>query len=569
MSVPGSRVARAVFSLALLVLVVNCVIAYRNAGTLKNDGWWIIHTLQVRDAIEDLSDAQRTTGNLSIGAARSTLGVLRGLTADNPDQQRRLNRLEALVAAPATAGFDSHAVLTEMRREEDRLLELRAAAARAGIVRAVVTFSLASALALLLIGAGFVLITRETADRRRWEQTLSGSEDRVRLLLDSSGEGIYGIDENGVCIFANPAALRLLGFSGQAQVLGKHMHSLIHHTRIDGAPYPVEECPIYAGLKSDGGTHSEDERFWRPDGMAIPVEFRSHPIRRDGRTIGAVVTFNDVTERLLMMDALREAKEAAEASSRAKSTFLANMSHELRTPLNAIIGYSEMLQEEAEETGHAESVADLQKIRSAGWRLLELINDVLELSKIEAGKMDLDLESFDAAEAVRGVATTILPLIVQNGNTLVVDCPVTLGSLHADRNKLRQTLWNLLSNAAKFTKAGTITLSAERAPSVPDDGGPEWFVFRVTDTGIGMTAEQLARLFLPFTQVDTSPTRKYGGTGLGLTLSRRFCQMMGGDVTVRSTPEQGSTFTVRLPPVASPRSVADTPQETAIVGMAK
>ncbi|HLJ92282.1 MAG TPA: response regulator, partial [Gemmataceae bacterium] len=237
------------------------------------------------------------------------------------------------------------------------------------------------------------------------------------------------------------------------------------------------------------------------------------------------------------------ARDQALEANRAKSTFLANMSHELRTPLNAIIGYSEMLEEEAQDLEAETLVPDLQKVRSAGKHLLALINDVLDLSKIEAGKLDLFLETFELPTLIQEVATTIRPLIEKNHNTLVMDSPAELGSMHADLTRVRQCLFNLLSNAAKFTENGQITLQASRETET----GKEWIRFSVRDSGIGMTPEQQAKLFQAFTQADASTTRKYGGTGLGLAISRRFCQMMGGDISVESALGKGSLFTIRLP----------------------
>src|ERR1044072_1832392 len=215
------------------------------------------------------------------------------------------------------------------------------------------------------------------------------------------------------------------------------------------------------------------------------------------------------------------------------------MSHELRTPLNAIIGYSEMLEEEAGERGHAEYGADLQKIRGAGRHLLALINDVLDLSKIEAGEPELYLETFDLRAAVADAATTIQPLVEKNGNRLVVEAAGELGAMRSDLTRVRQVLLNLLSNASKFTERGGITLRVER--------GNGEVRCAVRDAGIGMTAEQLGRLFEAFSQAEASTSKKYGGTGLGLVITRRFCQLLGGEVTVTSEPGKGSTFSVRLP----------------------
>jgi len=239
----------------------------------------------------------------------------------------------------------------------------------------------------------------------------------------------------------------------------------------------------------------------------------------------------------------QRARATAEEASQAKSVFLASMSHELRTPLNAIILYSELLEEEAADHGVPQLGDDLRKINASAKHLLELINGVLDLSKIEAGRVELYLETFDVGLLIDEVAGTMQPIAASQGLSLTTTGTGDVGTIHADVTKTRQVLLNLLSNACKFTSEGGVTVEAGRE----DTETGHWVVIRIRDTGIGMTAEQMGRLFQAFTQADASTSRKYGGTGLGLVICRKYCRMMGGDVTVESEPGVGSTFTVRLP----------------------
>ena len=831
------------FGLALAVLATNALISYTDLALLEAHTRDVVHSRRVLERLEavmltfkDLESARRGVlidGNADDFSAfekaatifDEELAALVELTADGPEgsqfvlplRRAGLSRLEELrdtldrvrVEGPEVVrrgfaldasrdrarSFASLALVIE--KQEEAQQRLRVARWKSGIKRAYATFSIASTLALLLIGSIYLIVRRYLSERSRADLTLRESEARVRLLLDSAGEGVYGVDRRGLCTFCNPAALQLLGFESADQVLGRDMHDLIHHTHEDGAPYDARTCPIYRTFHTGQGTLGEEDVFWRADGSAIPVEYRAHPIRHDGESLGAVVTFVDIApkrraetemrlreralkaiaqgvfitdparsdepiiyvnaaferltgysqadaagrnieflrgpetdpvaldeidaafhnrreasveifasrqdgsnfwgaltiapvegpdgrvthfvgvltditgrrrdverlyeseERLrLMIESVRDyaifsidlegrvsswnggaerlfgydeadvlgkaadllttaedrkagvvraeldraeatgradderwyvrrdssrffasvlvtlvrdddgtllgytkiarditeskraevellaAKEAAEVANRAKSSFLTNMSHELRTPLNAIIGYSEMLEEDARDRDLGEFVPDLERIHSSGKHLLGLINDLLDLSKIEAGRMELYLEDFDLAGLVRVTLSTIGPLAVRRGNALKLELAEPLGLMHADQTKVHQALLNLLSNAIKFTEGGTVTLRAARDF---DAEGHDWVVLEVEDDGIGMTPEELGRLFRPFVQADPSTTRRYGGTGLGLTISRRFCEMMGGEISVRSQSGRGSTFTIRLP----------------------
>ncbi len=702
------------FAIILGILLINALIAASCIRNLASNGRWVLHSHFVLSEIDELESGLKDAGYGVLGYVLTgrqgfldrdrrgmeqvahRLANLRRLTRDNPEQQAEVARIEQavkrwLAVLQETIGLrdekgmevarerilegrhrqarvDLWILVDAFKGKEKQLFRRRMEETDANLQWGIASFAIAMALALALLIALYAMARRDIAERRRAEDSVRAGEERVRLLLESTGEGIYGIDLDGRCTFCNPACVHLLGYASADDLLGKTMHALVHHTRPDGAPLAALDCQICQALRRGTVAHVSDEVFWRADGTSFPTEYRSHPIYRAGERIGAVVTFaditrrvraeeamrlrdralkaiaqgilisdpaqpenpviyandaferltgysrsevkgrncrflqgpgtdpatieelraairerrdcaveilnyrkdgtpfwnalaiapvqdaygrvthfvgvqTDVTERKRFEEELRRAKESAEAASRSKSAFLANMSHELRTPLNAIMGYSEMLREEAEDLARPEFAADLAKIYASGKHLLGLINDVLDLSKIEAGRMDLFFEPFAIAELVQGVLSTIQPLAEKSGNAIVVNRPGELGMMWSDQAKVRQALLNLLSNATKFTHRGTITLDVAREPGE----GAGWVLFRVTDDGIGMTAEQIGKLFQPFTQADSSTTRQYGGTGLGLTITRRYCQMMGGDVTVASTPGRGSTFTIRLP----------------------
>jgi PAS domain S-box-containing protein len=347
---------------------------------------------------------------------------------------------------------------------------------------------------------------------------------------------------------------------------------LLGQVVVDATPLNVDRVPEYAQLALGLGTISPSSLLVYPlvhdETVVAVLELGGLTPLDDGQqewlekaSEGLAVTIRlvmDIQQRNRTAKELAEAKEAAESANKAKSGFLANMSHELRTPMNAILGYSEMLIEEAEELDPEDFVPDLKKINEAGNHLLALINDVLDLSKIESGRMDAYTEDFDVSALIDQAASTAQPLMSKNNNQLRIERGDQLGTAHQDLTKLRQSLLNLLSNAAKFTHDGTITLRAERKKQA----GAEWLTLSVSDTGIGIPADKIDHVFEEFSQADSSTTRDYGGTGLGLPISRRFCQMLGGDLTVTSITGEGSTFTIRVPVVLPGSEIKTTVQET-------
>jgi PAS domain S-box-containing protein len=394
----------------------------------------------------------------------------------------------------------------------------------------------------------YVAIKDDITERRRIEREVAEQKQLLENTLESLTHPFYVIDAEDFSIKVANSAARNLGASGETTC-----HALSHNrdTPCDSTEHP---CPMVEVKKTRKPVVVE---HIHPDAEGKPryMEVHGYPIfDTEGNVIQMIEYSLDITARKKAEAELGDAKEAAEAANRAKSAFLANMSHELRTPMNAIIGYSEMLAEEAEDDGLDEMVPDLEKINAAGKHLLALINDILDLSKIEAGRVDLYLERFELEQMLAEAVATVSPLITKNDNRLVTELADDLGQIRADLTKLRQALFNLLSNAAKFTSEGTITLSAERQRR----GDRDWILLSVTDTGIGIRHDKLDHVFEEFSQADESTTRDFGGTGLGLPISRRFCQMMGGDITVSSKVGKGSTFTIELPAAVDALAAART-----------
>jgi PAS domain S-box-containing protein len=371
-------------------------------------------------------------------------------------------------------------------------------------------------------------------------EELAGLGDRFRTLADNIPQLAWMADANGKIYWYNQRWYAYTGLTA-AEMEGDGWRKAYAPDMVEGVTERFFEAI------SSGNDWQDTFPLRGADGEYRWFLSMAQPIRNaKGEVIRWFGTNTDVTEQRMQGQELEAARDLAEEANRAKSQFLANMSHELRTPLSAVIGYSEMLEDEAEETGQQNLLDDLAKIKSNARHLLSLINDVLDISKIEANKMEIYSETFDVAEMLQDVAATVGSLMEKKQNRFTVDLPGNLGSMHSDVVKIRQVLINLLSNAAKFTENGEIHLSARRLSHAPVDQ----LALTVRDTGLGMTEEQVARLFERFTQADVSTTRRFGGTGLGLAITKAFADMLGGTISITSQPGIGSQFEIVFPATA-------------------
>ncbi|MGM0554932.1 MAG: ATP-binding protein [Myxococcota bacterium] len=396
-------------------------------------------------------------------------------------------------------------------------------------------------------------------DRYRLERSLDISSQEMEQLhaqlVDERDKlhGVLAALSDGICYLSRDWGVQFLNTAGE-QMLGvshgeAHGRSLFEFIGLKlGASGRVRTCGATFEEELQAGQRFSysDAKVVHHGGHTFPAQLTFNPMVRDGEVSGIVLKITDITDKKQAQSKIRKAQgeaEQAREAREAQAAFLANMSHELRTPLNAILGYSELVTEDAETLGYAELTPDLEKIRLAGKHLLSLISDVLDMSKIQAGKLELDLEQFQVRELVADVTAMCEQAVRENNSQLVVECSEQVAEIRTDRTKLRQVLVNLLSNAGKFTEGGTVGLSV----TTRREHDRDWLIFEISDTGIGIDQEKIAELFEAFTQADGSTTRKYGGTGLGLAISKNFCEVLGGDIEVESALGEGTTFRVKIP----------------------
>ncbi|WP_404308469.1 chemotaxis protein CheB [Neorhodopirellula lusitana] len=387
----------------------------------------------------------------------------------------------------------------------------------------------------------FVGVQNDVTERIASADLAKSNEQTIRLLLDSTAEGIFGLDADGACIFCNESAARMLGYESGDELVEQDMHAVTQAMTCDGDENPEAHSRIRAALRQGRSDNVRNEVFCRSDGSTFPVEYWCHPVKQDDVVIGAVVTFVDIGERLEVEQELREAKEIADAANQAKSRFLANMSHELRTPLSAILGFTRIIQEEPTDESLQENLATIQR---NGDYLLRLLGDVLDLSRIESDKFRTSNATVSLGHVLGDVHATMQMRTVEYQNELHFELKNPLpATVTTDSARLRQIMINLIANGLKFSPKGRVDVVVE-SELVDSD---RFLVVSVRDTGIGISPQKINTLFEPFVQADHSISSRFGGTGLGLSITKRLVDALGGEIGVESTQGKGSVFTFRVP----------------------
>ena len=377
-------------------------------------------------------------------------------------------------------------------------------------------------------------VLRDITQRKKDEAALRESESSFRSIFNSIPDAFLEINHFDTIINASPS-VNQFDYSPKT-IIGTNISGLFNDKQ--------DWKSIRNRLDTENNVRGYEATILTGNQQLSPVSVTLYQLNDvHGKSENSICIIRDISTRKRYEHELEQARDMALEASRAKSSFLANMSHELRTPLNAIIGYSEMLIEDAEAANQLDTINDLDKIHHSGKHLLSLISDILDLSKIEAGKVELHPEEINIVELIDDITETIAPLAKENNNTLDQSCNLKTLAITTDQTRLKQVLLNMLSNACKFTKEGHVSLNVHQK----NEHDRDWVYFVISDTGIGITEDQLKKLFSEFTQADSSTTREYGGTGLGLVISQRFCQLMGGDIHVTSEYGKGSVFTVKLP----------------------
>ncbi len=574
-----------VFATFFATIALFAILSYRDSQRLADSQSWVRHTHDViigLDGIlaklQDAETGQRgflITGDerylepyrTAVPGVPAQVAEVRRLTADNRQQQASLDRLLPFVEAKLNElrrsidtyradGFaaakeivatdegqslmnEVRRIVAEMRHREEALRSDRIRKVNATLVSAVATNMITAATAAVLLGLVYYFGLRFTRNRERSAAILFDQSERLRITLSSIGDGVIATDAQGRVTLLNPVAEQLTGWTNAAaagQPVQQVFHIVNESSRqlVENPVHKVVEHGSIVGLANHTVLIGRDHREWPIDDSAAPIR------DADGRLLGVVLVFREISARKEAEQELERARVAAENASRAKSDFLANMSHEIRTPMTAILGYADLLLNHLEDADNRQCALTIKR---NGRFLLEIINDILDISRIEAGKLEIERQRFPLRQIIADVHSLMhvralekqLPLSVEYAGPV----PETIES---DPTRLRQILINLVANAVKFTESGSVRLVVR----LEHENDQPRLRFDVIDTGIGISAEQMARLFQPFSQADNSVTRDYGGTGLGLTISQRLAGMLGGDIKAISQPGQGSTFIVTI-----------------------